>query len=480
MIEQLADPFAAVVREVCVWYRGQSVPSRQWDRVIREGGGHTRFQPELRPDFERLTAQVSAQLNALPAFDALEQRVSADPTLATRLLSGPGGAPLADEAARRQRLWSAVVGPFLARYFDRDTDQGRLYTTRGLRFDATSFDATLRQADADLQAARGTTTLTMITPLVHLRLADDIDTLDVAPGITLRRVTPEEIEQWYNSVYFVYFRHGRSWMEMSELLGLTCAIDIRFQDPPPPPSLSGTPPGAPPSMYLWTVRYRILSAVRLLTDAQIFESFSLHTSRDLLNDQVGMNPGTAPYPLGGRPVTLDSSQAAALRTLCTQLGTSPNAAKAAFALRHWEGAMDRLQPADMLIDYWIALESLFTPDGTTELKFRASLRIAAFLGQDGAEREKLYKDMRDSYNLRSSIVHGDPPKGDLETLTTVTRACVGRTLRKILASSRRFDPTRIEADLLRTAKTGHLRLARAGRLRPRTARAGHDDGHDSE
>jgi len=164
MIEQLADPFAAVVREVCVWYRGQPVPGRQWDRVIREGGGHTRFQPELRPDFERLTAQVSAQLNALPAFDALEQRVSADPTLATRLLSGPGGAPLADEAARRQRLWSAVVGPFLARYFDRDTDQGRLYTTRGLRFDATSFDATLRQADADLQAARGTTTLTMITP----------------------------------------------------------------------------------------------------------------------------------------------------------------------------------------------------------------------------------------------------------------------------------------------------------------------------
>lgn len=476
MIEQLADPFAAVVREVCVRYWGREAPGRQWDRVIREGDGHTRFQSELRPDFERLTTQVGAQFDALPAFDALFQRVSADPTLAPRLLSGPGGAPLADEAARRHRLWSAVVGPFLARYFDRDTDQGRLYATRGPRFDATSFAATLHQADADLQAARGMTTLTMITPLVHLRLADDINTLDVAPGITLRRVTPEEIEQWYNSVYF---RHGRSWMEMSELLGLACAIDVRFQDPPPP-SLPGTLPGAPPDMYIWTVRHHLLSAVRLLTDAQIFESFSLHTSRDLLNDQVGMNPGTAPYRLRGRPVTLDSSQAAALRTLWRQLGTSPNAAKAAFALRHWEGAMDRLQAADMLIDYWIALESLFTPDGTTELKFRASLRIAAFLGQDGAEREKLYKDMRDSYNLRSSIVHGDPPKGDLATLTTVTRACVGRTLRKILASSRRFDPTLIEADLLRTAKTGRLRLAKAGRLRLRTARAGHGDGHDGE
>lgn len=454
MLEIVADALALFLREVCARFGGQTLPGRAWDSIIREGEGHWRFEREPRPDFLRFVSHVSEHLAALPSFTTLWGRISVDPTLATRLLSGQDGFPLADEAGRRQRLRSAVIGPFLERYFDHDTAGGRLYAAQGLRFDASSFDATLQEADADLQAARGPmVTLMTTTPLVHLHLDAGMDTLVVAPGIVLRRVTLADIERWYNSPYFV---QGRSGVDTSELLGLACVIEARLQDTPHPPlALSGTLPGLLPDGMIWMVKERLLTAIRLLTGALIFESFTLHTTRDLLNDQEGVSWGLSPLRQRGRPVTLDPAQGDALRTLWPQLGASPNIAMAGLALRRWEGAMDRLQPADQLVDYWIALESLFTPDSTAELKFRASLRIAAFLGRNAAEREEIYEALRSSYDCRSSIVHGSTSKKlskyDVPGLTSTIGAYVNRVLRKILAASHPFDPTAIEGGLLRAA-----------------------------
>jgi hypothetical protein len=76
------------------------------------------------------------------------------------------------------------------------------------------------------------------------------------------------------------------------------------------------------------------------------------------------------------------------------------------ALRRLDMAYSRELDEDRLIDCWVALESLFLPGISDELSFRASLRIAYFLGRRPDERLEIYERMRESYKARSRVVHG--------------------------------------------------------------------------
>ncbi len=118
------------------------------------------------------------------------------------------------------------------------------------------------------------------------------------------------------------------------------------------------------------------------------------------------------------------------------------------ALRRWAAGGQRRNDEVRLIDYWVALEALFLPDSTAELSFRASLRIAAFVGETGQERQQLYKEMRASYDVRSKVVHGDTPRTPVSVVAAQTGSTVRRALLKIIESDDRFDATRLEATLL--------------------------------
>jgi len=107
------------------------------------------------------------------------------------------------------------------------------------------------------------------------------------------------------------------------------------------------------------------------------------------------------------------------------------------AIRRYNQACARSSPEDQLIDCWIALEALFLPE-KDELSYRASIRIARFVGQDPPERENLRKAIRDSYDLRSALVHGATPnfkKSSFENLSGAvdsTRDVLRRSLLRLL------------------------------------------------
>lgn len=72
---------------------------------------------------------------------------------------------------------------------------------------------------------------------------------------------------------------------------------------------------------------------------------------------------------------------------------------------------------DTIVDLTIALESLFNPDESQELKHRISLRVAWLLslderadGDTGKADNKIYNVVRTMYDIRSSRVHGGTPK----------------------------------------------------------------------
>ena len=62
-----------------------------------------------------------------------------------------------------------------------------------------------------------------------------------------------------------------------------------------------------------------------------------------------------------------------------------------------------------MIDFFVAFEALYLVE-KLELSYRLALRTATLLGESSQEKKEIFSFMRDAYNLRSQIVHGDPPK----------------------------------------------------------------------
>jgi hypothetical protein len=99
---------------------------------------------------------------------------------------------------------------------------------------------------------------------------------------------------------------------------------------------------------------------------------------------------------------------------------------AAFALAL--DALDRGQfihtTALALVSLWAALEALFSPS-TSELKFRVSTFIAAYLEPPGETRLTLQKQVAKLYDKRSAAAHGRPNHASedlLETFNLLARA----------------------------------------------------------
>ena len=70
-----------------------------------------------------------------------------------------------------------------------------------------------------------------------------------------------------------------------------------------------------------------------------------------------------------------------------------------------------------LVSTWAALEALFSPS-TTELKFRVSSLIAAFLEPPGVQRATLQKEIATLYDKRSAAAHGKSKHDDQDLLAS--------------------------------------------------------------
>jgi len=70
-----------------------------------------------------------------------------------------------------------------------------------------------------------------------------------------------------------------------------------------------------------------------------------------------------------------------------------------------------------LVSLWGALEALFSPS-TTELKFRVSALISAYLEPPGSSRLQLQKEISKLYDKRSAAAHGKPKHEGEDLLAT--------------------------------------------------------------
>ncbi len=77
---------------------------------------------------------------------------------------------------------------------------------------------------------------------------------------------------------------------------------------------------------------------------------------------------------------------------------------------------------------WSGIESLFNVN--TEVSFRISLYIANFLGENEAQAQQIFKQVRKIYSSRSSAVHGNKTKDNLESAVEESANLLTRILRR--------------------------------------------------
>jgi hypothetical protein len=120
------------------------------------------------------------------------------------------------------------------------------------------------------------------------------------------------------------------------------------------------------------------------------------------------------------------------------------------ALERLNDSYRRAKQEDRLIDYWVGLEALFLRVKEQELRFRAALLTAQYIATAPAGRYPIFRDIRDSYDLRSKVVHGAelPDPDRIRELTEHTGNALRRSLRKCIPTRRPPNPEQIFRDLL--------------------------------
>lgn len=121
------------------------------------------------------------------------------------------------------------------------------------------------------------------------------------------------------------------------------------------------------------------------------------------------------------------------------------------AIRRLTNIHERASLEDQVLDYWIGLETLFLDDSSSEMRYKGSMRIAQFLGDDAESRKQIFESAKKSYDVRSAIAHGSQPRKknmNLEEVASVTGSWLRSASEKSLNDG--FPPTgsRLDYELL--------------------------------
>jgi Apea-like HEPN len=376
----------------------------------------TGYETQDRPTMDVVALERMARRLKLASFDRVAALAISRPDLFRQV-------PERDEAGgtRAEFVAATVAEPILRAYLAR---------VGGLRFDRSMFDAVFDQIERELMSP--TTPYTAIAAVDNLDLPDGA--VDLLPDVALRPRTDADLENWINHESATSER-GRGY------IGAVAVMERPYVEK------TGEMLGARQSQD--TVQ-RILTAIQLHANCDASDLF-LHFRRDAtFHSGIGGTIRGAPR-FGRRRGALRREDVSAVTTLYDALGASPNRAACDLALDRWTSVVGGSRPQNLIVDCWVGLESLLFREesATSEIRYRASLRLAALIGTDAQNRKSVLASARKTYDGRSKILHGaDTKKVDLPALATESRDYLRRGLIRVLTTAGPFDPNVIEEQLL--------------------------------
>jgi len=413
------------VQEACAILSEAGVAVHRWTQIVREEKGWS-FPEDERPDYPKTSFLLIRKFHEKPLASLLKimDIVRNVPDLSNAFLVDAGGNPIHEEKMQLHWLTSALAGRFICKYLEK---------AMKIEFDEEAFITVLTQLQQNIRSP--IITVREVSPLINVSM--NCERIIIARHLVIRRLTLNELEKWLNT-YLMYPFLSSPIVDVTQL---DCAIEVTYEKQ---------------RNQAWGSNHEIrigtddlVTTLRLLTDKNIYIAFTVSDSDDILQSSGYIASSLRPRLLG-QSANLAAYIQEDIIDACKCIRSLPNENPVRLALRRWNSVFERFDEDDALIDYWIALEGLFVPDTFQELRHRSAFRIGAYLGETPDQREQVYKDLLDSYDLRSKIVHGGVPTNKRKTeLINITRSYLRRSLVQILSSIDRFDPRTIEIERLR-------------------------------
>ncbi len=290
--------------------------------------------------------------------------------------------------------------------------------------------------------------------------------LTLAPGITVRRATDEEVSAmlelgalnvgWNQNPTKVYSTH------IDEAARWVVAMDYsrprrfgRSAQKEDEPDLSALKEAAD----AW------LAVLRILTPAEVRLGTTL--TRQLVAGIAsgGSSNGYGPPTLFAwhKPATITPGTVSTFTVLAQQiLGGRAKRLGVVHGLHRFSEATMRASSTDRLVDLVIALESMFS-EGADSLRYKVSRRASAMLAPLGLSAATVFQFVSAAYSSRSNIVHGAVPghrnlagqKCPVDEQVRELDRLVAAIFRQILSSSSSKEPHVIADELINAALDSH-------------------------
>lgn len=199
-----------------------------------------------------------------------------------------------------------------------------------------------------------------------------------------------------------YFRYSPSWSHRIPPTPYTHAIIGSFELQK---IIGSTKPTTNDEDDFMSILNVMLTAFRLLKDGAINFGPTVVKSKRWL--PVNVTNMLIPYPqlTSNFPrYALSPEEFTKLREMYELVSRSKRT-ELIVAVERFNSSYERRVPEDQIVDQLIALESMFNR-GNSELKFRLAVTIAFFLGKDSKDRRRIYGEIKNAYDRRSEVVHG--------------------------------------------------------------------------
>ena len=419
------------ISEACENFSHGSIPRMAWKRIIR-AENTAQLKLEDRPNYSDLVFPFFRSLHYKPtnSFKKVINIVEKTPKLAKVLLVDGIGNHIDDKTFREWEVTNKLAGSFLSLYFT---------YAKSPTFSEQVYNEVFDIFISDITSER--VTVKILNPLLNARLTN-CEQMCIAPHLIIRNISDFELEDWINS--FVD-QHQFSLIGGLRVDRLNCAIETTWEQGRYEPQ---------ENQVCTDAISNLLTTLRVVTDRNVNIAFTKPSSSSILQKGLDSTSNIKSHLTDIDIVAdIDVSLKQDITNIWTRITSLSNKNRIQLALKRWNTVSHRSDEKDKLIDYWIALEALFS-ESSQEVRYRASLRIAALTGDTPEERRQIYDDMKDSYDLRSAIVHGDvfqkgkKNKKDNHILISRTRYCLRKTLLKLLLSEKTIDPMSIELELL--------------------------------
>lgn len=252
----------------------------------------------------------------------------------------------------------------------------------------------------------------------------DIDRIDIEKNLSIRKVTNEEIER--------LLERSKGYTPFSLEIPPKYIIEMRYTRKK---IIGGAkkPPRSDPSNRI----YQFVTALRLFKSGVVgFNEISTTPETPFFWGYSRRSGGAKTFR--GPKYVLRKEEIIQFKDFWKQISTffPSEPRRLAIARRRFEIAYERSLPQDKLIDFMIAYEALFFKQGELgEFGHKLSTRVSKLLRKTYQERATVAKEVKEFYDKRSKIVHGEEVKlhrGFIDKVESYLRDSIKTLMEKLV------------------------------------------------